>query len=128
MAKTKTVVQAKFRIEGGPSQIHGFAISSTNEEAAAKEIAELVAGEWKCHAVDVEVLAIGEDPRKLRDTPEPEKSFPSAEEVAGMKKAELVVLGQKLGIKIDFDKTKKDDLAVAILEEIEKLSPKAAAE
>lgn len=120
MAKPTFDVQAKFRIEGGPSQIHGFRITSTKEEDAAKEIAALVAGEWKCHAVDVEVLQIGNDARALKDAPEPEADLPTADQVAEMKKAELVVLAKKLDMAVDFDKTKKDDLAVLVLEELDK--------
>ena len=113
------VIQAKFRIEGGATQIHAFQINARTTDEAVEEIRDLIAGEWKVHKVDVEVLQIGDDPLKLKDAPEPKERLPNPEEVGKMRKANLEVLAKQLGIDGDYDKIKVKDLADLVNKAIE---------
>lgn len=111
-------IQARFKIEGKPQRVFGFNVKSEKPAEQVDEIARIVAGEFGCHYVDVEVLSIGDDPQKLAAAPAPKKAFPTPSEVDHMKKANVIVLAEELGIEGDFDKLKVDQVRKLVNEKI----------
>lgn len=112
------LIQARFKIEGKPQRVFGFNVKSEKPAEQVDEIARIVAGEFGCHYVDVEVVSIGDNAATLAAAPAPKKAYPTPAEIEDMPKANAVVLAKELGIEADFAKLKVADVRELLAEKI----------